>query len=87
MELEACVSSLRFFTSQAHLEPLITVAALGICNLVFICLTWYSFYKNHPYFAKIIALLPYVGKNIGIHLNTREYPGAAPASLYLTETK
>jgi hypothetical protein len=60
-----------------------TVAAPGICNMVFICVTWYSFYKNYPYFAKIIVLLPCVGKNIGIHLNTREYPGAAPGFQHL----
>jgi hypothetical protein len=51
------------------------VAAPG---MVFICVTWYSFYKNYPYFAKIIVLLPCVGKNIGIHLNTREYPWRRP---------
>jgi hypothetical protein len=37
----------------------LTVAASGICNLVFIWITWYLFYKNHLYFAKII--LPPIG--------------------------
>jgi hypothetical protein len=46
--------------------------------MVFIWLTWYSFYKNHCYFAKIIALLPCVEKIIGIHLNTKEYPWCRP---------
>jgi hypothetical protein len=57
------------------------MAAPEICNLIFIWLTWYSFYKNHRYFAKIIAHFPCLEKIIGIHLNTREYPGAAPVTL------
>jgi hypothetical protein len=63
--------------AKLHRE-LVTVAAPGICNMVFICVTWYSFYKNYPHFAKIVVLLLCVEKNIGIHLNTREYPWRRP---------
>jgi hypothetical protein len=44
---------------------------IHLANLVFIL-------KKHHYFCKIIAILPCVEKNLGIHLNTREYPWCRP---------
>jgi hypothetical protein len=63
------------------------VAALGICNLVFIWLTWYLFFLNHLYFAKTVALLPCIEKNIGIHLNSKKYPWRRPWAWYVTRLK
>jgi hypothetical protein len=45
------------------------------------------FLKKHLYFAKIVALLPCIEKNIGIHLNSKKYPWRRPWAWYVTRYK
>jgi hypothetical protein len=52
---------------------------IHLANLVF-------FFK-HLYFAKIVALLPCIEKNIGIHLNSKKYPWRRPWAWYVTRSK